>query len=158
MRRWPKRDVPAFICRALGRFGQDVAIAVAASNSNCKSRLHRDAMNTFSPEQVDGSLSVTAQRHPEDMPALAAAGFRSVINNRPDFEGSPSQPTSAQLEAAARAAGLDYPHRPVPPAGHTPEQARSMARAVDALPQPVLAFCRTGRRSVALYRMGKGAV
>lgn len=113
-------------------------------------------MNTFTPERIDETLCVTGQVQPEQMPALAAAGIRSVINNRPDFEGGAGQPTSAQLEAAARKAGLEYRYLPVPPAGHTPEQARSMASAVAALPQPVLAFCRTGRRSAALYRMGKG--
>lgn len=114
-------------------------------------------MNTFSPTQIDDTLSVVAQLHARDMPAVAAAGFRSIINNRPDYEGAPAQPTSAQLEAAARAAGLEYRFLPVPPAGHTQEQGHSMAVAVDALPHPVLAFCGTGRRAAALYRMGKGA-
>ena len=113
-------------------------------------------MNTFSTEQIDEALRVAPQVRPEDMPAIAAAGIRSIINNRPDFEGGAGQPTSAQLEAAARNAGLAYRHLPVPPAGHTPQQARSMVEAVDALPQPVVAFCRTGRRSAALYRLGKG--
>lgn len=112
-------------------------------------------MNTLPPEHVDETLCVTAQLQPEDMPAVAAAGFRSVINNRPDGEGGAGQPTSAQLAAAARNAGLEYRHIPVPPVGHTPEQARSMAGVVEALPAPVVAFCRTGRRSAALYRMGK---
>jgi uncharacterized protein (TIGR01244 family) len=112
-------------------------------------------MNIHSPEQIDEALCVTAQVQPDDMPALAAAGFRSIVNNRPDFEGGIGQPTSAQLEAAARAAGLEYRYLPVPPAGHTREQACSMASTVDALPKPVVAFCRTGRRSAALYRMGK---
>lgn len=112
-------------------------------------------MKTFSPEQIDEALCVTAQVQPDDLPALAAAGFRSIVNNRPDFEGGPGQPTSAELEAAARKAGLEYRYLPVPPTGHTPEQACSMASAVDALPKPVVAFCRTGRRSAALYRMGQ---
>lgn len=114
-------------------------------------------MKTFSAEPIDESLRVTAQLQPQDMAAVAAAGIRSVINNRPDMEGGAAQPTSAQLEAAALQAGLAYRYLPVPPAGHTPEQARSMFQAVQALPQPVVAFCRTGRRSAALYQMGKGA-
>jgi uncharacterized protein (TIGR01244 family) len=111
-------------------------------------------MSTLLPERIDQALCVTAQLQPEDMCELAAAGVRSIINNRPDFEGGAGQPTSAQLEAA-QAAGLEYRYLPVPPAGHTPDQARSMVSAVCALPQPVVAFCRTGRRSAALYRMGK---
>lgn len=112
-------------------------------------------MKTFSPERIDEALCVTAQVQADDLPALAAAGFRSIVNNRPDFEGGLGQPTSAELEAAAGKAGLEYRYLPVPPAGHTLEQARSMASAVGALPKPVVAFCRTGRRSAALYRMGK---
>ncbi len=112
-------------------------------------------MRTFSPEQIDEALCMNAQLQPEDVLAVAAAGFRSIINNRPDFEGGAAQPKSAQLAAAAQAAGLEYRYLPVPPTGHTPEQARSMINTVDALPKPVLAFCRTGRRSAALYRMGK---
>ena len=115
-------------------------------------------MNTFSPEQIDDALFVTPQVQPGDMPAIAAAGIRAIINNRPDFEGGAGQPTSAQLEAAARNAGLAYRYLPVPPAGHTAEQARSMADAVNALTRPVVAFCRTGRRSAALYRMGKSGI
>lgn len=113
-------------------------------------------MQNFSPEQIDEALCVHAQVQPEDMPAIAAAGFRSIVNNRPDFEAGPDQPTSAQLEAAARQAGLAYRYLPVTPMGHTAEQIRGMASAVAELPKPVLAFCRSGRRSAVLYLMGKG--
>lgn len=78
-----------------------------------------------------------------------------MVNNRPDFEGGADQPTSAELEAAAQAAGLQYRHLPAPPANHTEAQARDMADTVNALPDPVLAFCGTGRRAGALYQMGQ---
>jgi len=55
-------------------------------------------------EPVDEALSITPQLSAEDMQAAAAAGFRSIINNRPDFEGGPGQPRSAELEAAGRPA------------------------------------------------------
>lgn len=105
-------------------------------------------------EQVDDRLFITPQLSAPDLAAVAAAGFRAVINNRPDHEGGADQPTSADIEAAARAAGLEYRHLPVPPSGHTAQQAQAMAQLVDSLPSPVLAFCRTGRRAAALYRMG----
>lgn len=104
---------------------------------------------------VDEDLHVCAQLAAEHMQPLARAGIRSVINNRPDFEGGALQPTSSQLEQAARAAGLAYVHLPVPPAGHAEADARRMAGAVEALPKPVLAFCRSGRRSLSLYQLGK---
>lgn len=108
-------------------------------------------------EPVDEALSITPQLEAQDMEAAAAQGYRSIINNRPDFEGGPSQPRSAELEAAARAAGLQYRHLPVPPSGHSDADARRMADLVDGLPKPVLAFCRSGRRSAALYQKGRSA-
>ena len=89
------------------------------------------------------------------MAAIKAAGFASVINNRPDHEGGQAQPDSAALEVAARAAGLCYQHLPVPPSGHVDADAQQMVELVHSLPQPVLAFCRTGARSAALYQKGK---
>ena len=106
-------------------------------------------------EQIDHGVFVAPQLAPDHMPALAAAGVRSVINNRPDQEGGSGQPSSADLEAAARAAGLEYRHLPVVSGAHTPEQAQTMAQLVAALPKPVLAFCRSGRRSAALYSHGR---
>lgn len=106
-------------------------------------------------EQVDDRLSITPQLAPCDLAAVAAAGFRAVINNRPDHEGGPDQPTSADIEAAARAAGLEYRHLPVHPSEHTAQQALTMTHLADSLPSPVLAFCRTGRRAAALYLKGK---
>lgn len=106
-------------------------------------------------QQVDSRLAIAGQLAPADLPAIAAAGFRAVINNRPDGEAATGQPTSADIEAAARAAGLEYRYLPVPPSGHSPQQGQAMAHLVDELPAPVLAFCRTGRRSAALYQLGR---
>lgn len=103
-----------------------------------------------------GRLYVTTQLSPEDMPLAKAAGFGSVVNNRPDREGGAAQPASSELEASARAAGLAYHHLPVAPSGHADQDARRMVELVDSLPQPVLAFCRTGARSAALYQKGRG--
>lgn len=117
----------------------------------------KDSMthNHIHPQPVDPALAITPQLAPEDMDALADAGFRTVINNRPDFEGGPAQPTSAQLERAARARGLEYRHLPVPPSGHSEDDARTMADLIEQLPKPVVAFCRTGKRAAALYLKGK---
>ncbi|HKX93741.1 MAG TPA: TIGR01244 family sulfur transferase [Methylibium sp.] len=103
--------------------------------------------------RLNADVAVAPQLAPDAMAAAAAAGFRSVINNRPDFEGGPEQPTSAAMEAAARAAGLEYVFLPVASAFQTPEQAQAMADALERLPKPVLAFCRSGARSARLYQM-----
>lgn len=103
--------------------------------------------------RLNDEIAVAPQLAPEAMAAAAAAGFRSVINNRPDHEGGPEQPTSAAIETAARAAGLEYAHLPVSGAFQTPEQAQAMADLLERLPKPVLAFCRSGARSGKLYQM-----
>ena len=88
-----------------------------------------------------------------DIPGLAATGIRRVVNNRPDEE-EPGQPTSAEIEAAARAAMLDYSHIPI--AGGFPTvRIEAMAEALDH--GPVLAFCRSGTRSTFLWALARAS-
>ena len=91
------------------------------------------------------------------MAEAASAGFRSVINNRPDFEGGPDQPTNAAIEAAAKAAGLEYRFLPVASGYQSPEEATACARLLDELPRPVLMFCRSGARSTRLYQLAQAS-
>ena len=86
------------------------------------------------------------------MAEAARVGFRSVVNNRPDYEEGPGQPTSAQIEAAARAAGLEYRHLPVQSSYQSPEDIAAMAALLAQLPKPMLLFCRSGARSARLYQ------
>lgn len=109
-------------------------------------------MSTALPLQaIAPDVSVAPQLDPAAMAAVAAAGFRSVINNRPDFEGGPDQPTSAAVEAAAQAAGLRYAHLPVAGGYQSPEEIARFAELLAELPRPILAFCRSGARSTRLY-------
>jgi uncharacterized protein (TIGR01244 family) len=100
---------------------------------------------------LNEAVSVAPQMEPQDAAQIAAAGFRSVVNNRPDFEHGPDQPASSEIEAAVRAAGLEYRHLPVAGGYQTPEQIAAMAELLAELPQPVLMFCRSGARSTNLY-------
>jgi uncharacterized protein (TIGR01244 family) len=88
-----------------------------------------------------------------DIPALAAAGVRLIVNNRPDGEEF-GQPSSAELEAAACAAGLDYRHIPVA-GGFPAAQVEAMAEALEQ--GPALAFCRSGNRSAYLWALAKAS-
>ncbi|MDO9337735.1 MAG: TIGR01244 family sulfur transferase [Caulobacter sp.] len=103
--------------------------------------------------QVTPDFAVAPQLAPEDMAEAAGRGFRLVINNRPDGE-DPSQHPSAEMEAAARAAGMDYVHIPVR-GGPTPEQVDLNRKAIDAADGPVLAFCRSGTRSIVTWSIGQ---
>lgn len=109
-------------------------------------------MNTNLPlRQIAADVCVSPQLTPDAMAELARLGFRSVINNRPDFEEGPGQPTSAAVEAAARAAGLEYAHLPVQPAYQSPDEIARFAQLLSQLPRPTLAFCRSGARSTKLF-------
>jgi uncharacterized protein (TIGR01244 family) len=102
-------------------------------------------------QPLSNDLCVAPQLDPTAMEAAAAAGFRSVINNRPDFEHGPDQPTSAAIQTAAEAAGLVYVHQPVSGMMQTPEQIAEFRRLLDTLPRPILAFCRSGARCTKLF-------
>ena len=106
---------------------------------------------------LSADISATSQLEPAALTLLAQAGFKSVINNRPDHEGGADQPTSAAIEAAAAAAGLIYAHLPVAPGYQSPEEIARFRELLDALPKPMLVFCRTGTRSGKLFQAATSA-
>jgi sulfide:quinone oxidoreductase len=99
-------------------------------------------------------LSVSPQITEADLGALAAQGFRAVINNRPDGEAE-DQPESAVLAAAAGRVGLEYRHVPVVSGKITDDDVAAFAEALDEVKGPVLAFCRTGTRSTTLWALAE---
>ncbi|RYY41540.1 MAG: TIGR01244 family phosphatase [Sphingomonadales bacterium] len=105
---------------------------------------------------IDDSISVAPQLSPEDMTALAAAGFGFVINNRPDDEEG-GQPSSAEMRAAAEAAGMGYVAIPTVMGGMTRAQVDEMAAALGSTDRPVLAYCRSGTRSCNLWALAEAS-
>ncbi len=108
-------------------------------------------MTSFAFQQVSPDLCIAGQLDPAAMAWAAQQGFRSVINNRPDFEAGPEQPANALIEAAAVAAGLAYAYLPVAPGYHSPEEIARFAELLETMPKPVLAFCRSGARTGRLF-------
>ena len=102
--------------------------------------------------QLSPRISVRPQLLPHEIAEVAAAGFKGIINNRPDREG-PDQPLSEELEAEAKRHGLAYWHIPVVPGQATDEDAQAFAAALEDSDGPVVAFCRTGNRSSGLWKM-----
>jgi uncharacterized protein (TIGR01244 family) len=96
-------------------------------------------------------FAVAPQLSPADMAGVAAAGYKSVIINRPDFEGGPDQPTSADVSAAAREAGLVVEYQPVVGSAMTTDDVVRFAELLKTLPGPVLAYCRSGTRCMNLF-------
>lgn len=92
---------------------------------------------------------VSPQIGPEDVAAAKGLGVTLIINNRPDGEEF-GQPKSAEIEAAARAAGLDYVAIPVSGMGIGPAHLDAFDAAISAHTGGILAFCRSGTRSTVL--------
>jgi uncharacterized protein (TIGR01244 family) len=103
--------------------------------------------------KVTDNFSVAPQIAVDDVAAAADQGFVLVINNRPDGE-APDQPSNAQMAAAAEAAGVAYVHVPVR-GGPTPEQVEAVRAAIAEADGPVLAFCRSGTRSIVTWSLGQ---
>jgi uncharacterized protein (TIGR01244 family) len=105
--------------------------------------------------QVTEDFAVAPQLSPEDMPEAAARGFKLVVNNRPDGEAE-GQPSSVEMQAAAKAAGLDYRHIPVR-GGPGAAEVSGMQAAIEDAQGPVLAYCRSGTRSINTWAIGQAA-
>jgi uncharacterized protein (TIGR01244 family) len=106
--------------------------------------------------RIDATISVAPQIAPEDVPALAQAGFKAIVNNRPDGEEF-TQPEGEAMRRAAEAAGLKYSAIPVTHAGFSAVQVEAMADAIRAAGGPVLAFCRSGTRSCNLWALAEAS-
>ena len=104
-------------------------------------------MKTLTPH-----ITVSAQIGASDVAAIARAGFKSVICNRPDGEAA-DQPGFQEIEAAALAAGLQIRYLPAESGKVTDAQGLAFGRVFDELPKPVFAYCRTGMRSVTMWAL-----
>lgn len=100
--------------------------------------------------KLNDSVAVSEQIRVEDVAAIAAQGYKVLVNNRPDGE-APDQPASAEIAAAAEAAGLGYYYFPVTATNFPGPDAKTMADLLNNPKQPVLAFCRTGTRCTNLW-------
>ncbi|WP_170582749.1 bifunctional protein tyrosine phosphatase family protein/NAD(P)/FAD-dependent oxidoreductase [Ruegeria arenilitoris] len=106
--------------------------------------------------KISGALSVSPQVTLADIPAIKAAGFRAIICNRPDGEGS-DQPTFEEIEAAAEKLGIEARYVPVQTGLVRDEDAQAFGHALTELPGPILAYCRTGTRSATLWSLHEAA-
>jgi uncharacterized protein (TIGR01244 family) len=104
--------------------------------------------------QLDDKTLVSGQIRPEDIAELKRHDVRMIVNNRPDGE-EPGQPLGGEIEAAARAAGIDYRFIPIF-RGIGPADAQAMQDAQSAAGDgKMLAFCRSGTRSGLAWAMAK---
>lgn len=102
------------------------------------------------------AYAVSPQIDPEDMPAIATAGFTTVINNRPDAEIPPSH-RAATMAAAAQAAGLAFVTLPVDHRTLNAQTVADQKAAMAAASGPVLAYCASGTRSSIVWALGQAS-
>ena len=104
--------------------------------------------------RLDERTLVAGQIAPQDVAALKGEGVTMIVNNRPDGE-DPGQPTSAEIEQAARMAGIDYRHVPIS-RGIGPADVEAMRAAIHDTGQgQLLAFCRSGTRSALTWAVAR---
>lgn len=104
--------------------------------------------------KLDETTYVAGQIAPEDVAAARAEGITLIVNNRPEGE-APDQPAGAEIEAAARAVGLDYVAIPVTLAGLSAPQVEATGKALAGARGKTLAFCRSGTRSTLLWALAR---
>ena len=104
--------------------------------------------------KIDDHFLAAPQIAVSNIAEAKALGITTIINNRPDGE-EPSEPQSAEIEAAALAAGLSYVAIPVTHAGFSAPQIAAMANALENASGQVLAYCRSGTRSTLLWALAR---
>lgn len=100
--------------------------------------------------------AVSPQIHPADVVAIADAGFKTIICNRPDMEIPPSHHAEV-MEAAAKEAGLAFVSIPVTHQGMNMEMIEAQKNAIDASVGPTLAYCASGTRSSIVWALGQAS-
>jgi uncharacterized protein (TIGR01244 family) len=100
--------------------------------------------------ELQPGYAVSPQIETSDMAALAAAGFGTVINNRPDAE-NPAERHAGAMRAAAAAVGLTFVDNPISPGQITLRNVEIQREAIDAAGAPVFAYCASGNRSSIVW-------
>lgn len=104
--------------------------------------------------QLSQEVAVAGQISAADLPAIASAGFKTLICNRPDGE-SADQPSFASLAEAAASHGLSMHHQPVVSGRITEADVARFRELCDSAEKPLLAFCRSGARCSNLWNMSR---
>ena len=106
-------------------------------------------INRISPD-----YAVAPQIDPSDLDEVRAAGFATLICNRPDEEVPPDLSSDA-MRQAAEARGLHFVLNPVRNGALSEANVEVQTEEVRASAGPVLAYCRSGTRSAMVWALGQ---
>lgn len=96
--------------------------------------------------------AVSPQIELQDLPAIKAAGFAMVIDNRPDGE-IPGYLHTGAMRAAAEALGLVFVANPVIGGAMTMANVEAQSKAMAEATGPVFAYCASGNRSSIVWAL-----
>ncbi len=105
-------------------------------------------------KRINADITVSPQITADNIADIKAAGYRSIICNRPDGEGA-DQPAFEEIHSAAEAAGLQAAYLPVVGGKVSDDDADAFDTLMRTLPGPVFAYCRTGTRSATLWSLSQ---
>lgn len=107
--------------------------------------------------RLSGTMLASPQITVADVAEAKAQGVTLIVNNRPEGE-SDDQTPGATIEAAARAAGIDYLEIPVGHSGFSHPQVMKLAEALEGNEGTVLGYCRSGTRSTLLWALARASM
>lgn len=128
------------------------AMVAAPKASRLLDRMTAPKGSTMDIRALTPTYAVSPQIDPEDLPAIKAAGYTTVIDNRPDGEIPPHLHTPV-MEEAAKALGLTFVANPVIGGAMTPENVAIQRAAIEASSGPVFAYCASGNRSSVVWAL-----
>ncbi len=101
--------------------------------------------------RITDDYTASGQIAVDDVEAIAGAGFKAVVCNRPDHE-DPGQPTAAEIATACEQHGLDFHHVPIVGSQLLIETVEAMREVMANAGGPVFAYCRSGTRSAIVWQ------
>ncbi|MGB7304407.1 MAG: TIGR01244 family sulfur transferase [Burkholderiaceae bacterium] len=109
-------------------------------------------------KKITSDFSVSPQMSAADVAEAARQGIKTIICNRPDAEGGADQPVGSDIESAAQAHGIAFRSIPFTSGQQTLDDIAAFRQALQEMPAPVLAYCRTGTRSAQIWAMAQSTV
>lgn len=116
---------------------------------------HEESLRPQLTRMTD-QVFLTSQLKPGSMRFLRQQQIKTVIDMRPDGE-SADQPSSKQIQQAARTMGMEFHYIPVPHESIPDEAVRSLQSILKNVEEPAVLYCRTGRRAARLYALAKAS-